>query len=229
MRKKEARHTNTNSAKNTLSDGRRGLINSAIYECITIINLIRRFEYVSKSEIISNYSEADSRRFKDFLDNHPQKQPGILKTSQIFEYKKLFPSDVLEPAELSLSQSYLKSLALVIFCQIFHSGYGDDKYTRKNDRNKNRSEMNKIIQEGLSREHADNFSAFVDRALQLRDTMIAHADGKAFQYKVVNPAVASHRMMIAAVDEIDIDEFSSYLDAIRVGYANTYRSSTDTD
>jgi hypothetical protein len=59
--------------------------------------------------------------------------------------------------------------------------------------------------------------------------MIAHADGKAFQYKVVNPAVASHRMMIAAVDEIDIDEFSSYLDAIRVGYANTYRSSTDTD
>jgi hypothetical protein len=114
------------------------------------------------------------------------------------------------------------SWAIVCFCQILTRGYEDkDKNKVKKNtifkRNKNgklQEEIINIMFEGEDESEKEKFRELLYELIEVRDKMLAHADGEAFEFRKIDSRVI-FRSYSSSHSNIDIDYWQKCLEPMK--------------
>lgn len=154
--------------------------------------------------------------YKTYLLSKPDYTPGVQKHSDIVDHEALHPREFGDSIDCMGTVDACHMLAMIVFCQIFNTGYGE----KGNVAGNNSTFVEHHLGQILSRVNPapDFFAGFQALRLQIenaRDKMLAHADAAAFSVTSI-PAGVSLKAHTEATRGIDFAAFTLVVDQLSV-------------
>lgn len=197
--------------------GRLLLWSSAIYETQKLISLAIQCENASKVGVIPKHiKDKRNQAFKEFRQKQPNYVEGTLLSSHLLEFNRMYPEpfpDVQHFHQLVKSNTML---AVIMFSQIYMSGYKDDGAVAGNSKEFVNKHLDNILSEVFTDIcKREEYERFVELLLNARNSMLGHADAKAFDVKHGTP-VTSFNLHVSAISGIDIRYWYGFLEPLRI-------------
>lgn len=182
--------------------GRLGLWNNALMQCSWSLTTLFRCQ-----------EELDSGR------------PNTRHENSLKEHKKTseaFPSlfDCLQ------IKNACGMSAVVVFCQVFNTGYPAEGVAAGNKEPHISEHLKQIISNAFpNKDERQDFEIFLNTCETVRDEMIAHADGRAFDITHGSP-VSKMRLVMSSIQDIDFRYMYSVTKKLETainGYSEQFR------
>ncbi|MGR6862762.1 hypothetical protein ACU5EH_22460 [Aliivibrio salmonicida] len=196
--------------------GRFFLWHAAICETQRLISLAIKCENASKSPQLRDVLAQRMERYHAFRKQQPDYQEGIQFHSHLVEFGRLNPEPFPSITDCFQLKDSNTMLAVVMYCQIYMSGYLDEGTAASNNKPFREEHLEPILVEVFpSTEDREIYEAFVEKIVSARNKMLGHADAEAFEVKHGTP-VSSHKLHVTAIKDIDLHYWQSFLEPLRV-------------
>lgn len=194
--------------------GRLYLWHMALCETNDLLNQAFQLEeLISKPETDEEY-QVWIKPFQKFRESQEDYKVGSILASHYVKFCKLNPKPFPVITDYSKMKESNIMLAVVIFCQIFNIGHGEDSIASKNTKEFINVHMESILKKVFPNDDKLNeFNSLKKQLLTARDKMIGHADAKAFQISHGIPA-SSLKMYSFALENIDIKKWRELIEPL---------------
>lgn len=110
------------------------------------------------------------------------------------------------------------SMAVISFCQVLSSGYPDPGKVSVNNKAFREEHWTKILDSAFSEaEEKNRFLIFCDRLKSIRDEMLGHADGNAYEVEHGHGIdVTRHKTITYDIYDLDLKYWTSFLEPLRL-------------
>ncbi|MBU6995865.1 hypothetical protein [Ferrovum myxofaciens] len=206
--------------------GRLWLWASAISECKTILNLLRKNEAELTSGRPAERDNDNSEAFQAFAKNQPDYTPGMQKLSHHIAFLEISPSAYPASSDCFHIRNYGQMLAVVLFCQTLNKGNRHDGTVAGNTKIFISTHLDEIVRSLFQTEaEREEFYRLRDVCLVARDQMIGHADGAAFQLEHGYP-VSRMNSLHTAVTLVDFEYMGRIMEPLRLAIMDYARRIT---
>lgn len=196
--------------------GRLILWSWALGECASILKLVGRTQRELDSGRPLEKEYASSAAFQAWLKSQPDYEAGPIKSSQLFAFLEINPTDYPSFTDCGQIKKYAHMLSVVLFCQMLNPGNYHEGTVASNTKHFVKTHLDQILEKVFAtQEEIEKFYTFKESCLGARDRMIGHADGAAFNMKH-GAQVTSSRAITSAIDSIDFQYMESIIEPLRV-------------
>lgn len=183
--------------------GRLMLWDNALLQCSMFLSVFHR----SQQEIDSGGPKSRHSNWleglKEFSKQQPDYVPNDIQSKHHREYSLKFPEAFPSFFDCYQIKNACGISAVVLFCQIFNSGYGVSEEVARNSKAFRADHLDKILLLIFSDEtELEVFEGFRDSCIAARDNMIAHADGEAFDLEHGSP-ISKVKLVVSSIQDID--------------------------
>lgn len=180
----------------------------------------------SQKEEMDNYI----KKLNEFVHAQPESKPGTIFSSQQIAFDQIFHRPFPTQIECAGIYDACIELAIMYFCQIFNSGYGNNGEAARNDKNFVNEHFNSILTNAFeTKDELEKFEQIKEKILTARDKMIGHSDADSYSIHHGHPI--SVKKSTRSWRDIDIELWSSFLDKVIIeihNYSNRIKLSDNT-
>ena len=204
--------------------GRLWLWEQAVTQCQIQLGLAERAATGLKDENIKHRELLYCRAQQKYAEEQADYEPGILKQSHLAAFRVMHPQTFPTSVDCHLTISYCVMLSVVLFSQMFNSGYKETGAAAENNKNFRSTHFENIASRVFPLDQDRTaFMMLCSEIISARDTMIGHADAKAFEIVHGTP-ISKMNGFEKAIQRIDRTYWFSILDRLRRGireYSNS--------
>ncbi|HCE2429418.1 TPA: hypothetical protein NGU10_001466 [Vibrio parahaemolyticus] len=194
--------------------GRLRLWSGAIYETQRFVKLALRADNAFHSRELIDANEQRIKKMHEFSKRQPDYKEGVLLDSHAEMFDRIHP----EPFPSRIECSHLKESntisAVIMFCQIYVSGYQHDGVAFNNSKAFRDKHLEAILNEVFPiNEDRKKYDDFANTLLSARNQMLGHADANSFNIKH-GAIVSSLKLPSAAIKELDLHYWNDFLEPL---------------
>ena len=212
--------------------GRLWLWSQSISKTQHLLEMAFRTNIAKQDELRIQEHDDYANRLNEFSKQEFGHKEGKTLPSHRRESDELYPRPFPTWLECCAIHDAFAELAIVYFCQIFNSGRSQEGETAKNDENFRKEHLAKILAIVFPTiEEMANFESLKVSLLTVRDKVIGHSDGEAYNITHSSPVSIKKGPNISwrNIDfEFWYSSLEKFINATR-NYSNCLKLSTNTD
>ena len=206
--------------------GRLYLWHNAVSECKSILDLAKKAKEAIYQKNIIDEDKKYMQEYHDFLETQDDYNQGSHKFSHWLRFQKKHKINFPSFTDCILIETNNIMLAIVFFSQIFNMGYGDKEKAKKNSKEFVDQHLDNILKLKFTEEEIIKFYKLKNTILEIRNSMIGHADAKAFNIEYGNP-ITRMKMFSSKIRNIDLEFWIQCLEPLRLSilkYSNNLKN-----
>lgn len=190
--------------------GRCLLWGHAVRQTKMCLNIAFRAMKGSKQDFQENEQRIYQDKLKEFQKEHSGYEEGTLKLSVKREFDRKHERPFPYKAECYIINHISIKLAIVYFCQILTTGYGDQNASA-NETFRQEHMENILSRVFDTKEKRAKFEALTEKLKLARDKMIGHADAEAFNISHGTPVTTMGGVQ-NITEDLDLEYWHSFLE-----------------